>query len=59
MNLYEGYGMQVSNWNLYYGSNATYQDLKSYVHQLDVDKPPYTFTMELDMTQTVNDHGVL
>ena len=57
---HKGYGMGSNSWDIFLDSDSDYDtSLKKYVKQFDIDEDPEIFTMELDMTQTESQYGIL
>lgn len=68
---YNGYGLELGNWDLFANHDSRERDLKNYMHQFglveryeeegDIHfmKDPLILTMELDMTQAKSKQGTL
>ena len=56
---YKGYGIQTGQWGYYHRSSRFDGSLKQYVDQFEAGPASFMFTMELDMTQTQSEYGVL
>lgn len=57
---YKGYGLSANGWHFYHDTNTVLGASKcKYAEQFDIPKVIFTITMELDLTQQNNDHGIL
>ena len=55
----EGYGVIACGWFYYHGRNSPDGDIEHYANQFNLTGEYITITMELDMTQTTSDQGIL